>query len=76
MAKPIRAIQWATGSMGRACLKAVLDRPEFELVALRVYGEAKAGRDAGDIVRRPPTGVLATQDIEQILATPADVVLH
>lgn len=76
MAKPIRVIQWATGSMGRVCLKAVLDRPEFELVALRVYGEAKAGRDAGDIVRRAPTGVLATQDIEQILATPADVVLH
>ena len=69
-------VQWATGSIGRTCLRAVLDAPDLDLVGLYVYGEAKAGRDAGDIARRGATGVIATRDIEQILALDADVVIH
>lgn len=76
MTRPIRVIQWATGSMGRACLRAVIDDPRFELVGLFVYGAAKAGKDAGDIARRDPTGVIATRSVEDILALKADVVLH
>lgn len=76
MTRPIRVIQWATGSMGKACLRAVLDDDRFQLVGLFVYGEAKAGRDAGDIARRPETGVIATRSIEEILALDADVVVH
>lgn len=76
MGEPIRVIQWATGSMGKACLRAVLDDPRFCLVGLFVYGSGKSGRDAGDIARRPATGVIATREIEEILALDADVVLH
>lgn len=76
MSRPIRVIQWATGSMGKACLRAILDDPRFELVGLFVYGEAKAGRDAGEIARRPETGVGATREREEILSLEADVVLH
>ena len=71
-----RVIQWATGAMGKSCLRAVLDHPQMELVGLFVYGDNKVGRDAGDIARRPLTGVLATQDVEEILALDADVVIH
>jgi len=71
-----RVIQWATGAMGKSCLRAVLDHPDMELVGLFVYGDNKVGRDAGDIARRPLTGVLATQDVEEILALDADVVIH
>ncbi|WP_426511808.1 hypothetical protein ACPPVO_14940 [Dactylosporangium sp. McL0621] len=71
-----RVIQWATGAIGKTTLRAVLDSPELELAGLYVYGERKAGRDAGDIARRPATGVTATRDIEQILALDADVVIH
>lgn len=71
-----RVIQWATGAMGKSCLRAVLDHPETELVGLFVYGDEKAGRDAGDIARRPSTGVLATRDVDEILALDADVVIH
>ncbi len=76
MTRPIRVIQWATGSMGKACLRAVLDDDRFQLVGLFVYGEAKAGQDAGDIARRGPTGVIATRSIDEILALEADVVIH
>ncbi|HET6970318.1 MAG TPA: hypothetical protein VFH92_04270 [Phenylobacterium sp.] len=71
-----RVIQWATGAMGKTCLRAVLDDPALQLVGLYVYGDGKAGRDAGDIARRPPTGVIATRDVEAILALDADVVIH
>lgn len=76
MGRPIRVIQWATGSMGKTCLRAVLDDPRFELVGLFVYNPAKVGADAGEIARRGATGVGATDDIEAILALDADVVLH
>ena len=72
----LRVIQWATGAMGKTCLRAVIDHPGLELAGLFVYGPDKAGRDAGDIARRPATGILATRDVEAILAIDADVVIH
>jgi hypothetical protein len=71
-----RVIQWATGGMGRNCLRAVIDHPAMELVGVLVYGRDKVGKDAGDIARRAPTGVIATDDVEAILALEADVVIH
>lgn len=74
--KKYRVIQWATGSMGKTCLRAVIDHPDLDLVGLFVYSEAKAGRDAGEIARRGPTGVAATRSVGEILALDADVVIH
>lgn len=71
-----RVVQWATGGMGRACLRAIIDHPALELAGVYVYGRDKAGKDAGEIARRPATGVIATRDVEQILALDADVVVH
>jgi hypothetical protein len=74
--QPIKIVQWATGAMGRSCLRAVIDRPDTEIVGLYVYGAAKAGKDAGEIVCREPTGVAATRNMEDILALDADLVIH
>jgi 2,4-diaminopentanoate dehydrogenase len=71
-----RVVQWATGAMGTACLRGIIDHPDLELVGVYVYGDAKVGVDAGEIARREPTGVLATNDVEEILALDADVVVH
>lgn len=76
MTGPIRVAQWATGAVGKTILRGVLDRDDLELVGLYVYGDKKVGRDAGDIARRPETGVLATRDIDEILAAEPDVVMH
>lgn len=71
-----RVIQWATGSMGKACLRAVIDHPDLELAGLYVYSDNKVGRDAGEIAKRRATGVIATKDPEEIIALDADVVIH
>ena len=71
-----RVVQWATGAVGAAQLREVVDRPDLELVGLFVYDPAKVGVDAGTLVGRPPTGVSATNDKVAILALDADVVLH
>ena len=72
----IRVIQWATGSMGRTALRRIIDAPGLELAGVHVYSAAKAGIDAGVIARRPDTGILASNEIEDTLAIDADVVLH
>ena len=71
-----KVVQWATGDMGKSCLRAILHREELELVGVYVYSDAKAGRDAGDIARRAATGVIATDKVADILALDADVVVH
>ena len=76
MSKPIRVVQWATGAMGRTALRRIIDHPDLELVGVYVYSARKAGRDAGEIAKRPATGVICTSDIDQILALDADVVIH
>ena len=71
-----RVVQWATGAMGRTALRRIIDHPDLELAGVYVYGASKAGLDAGRLVKRPDTGVIATGDVDEILALDADVVIH
>jgi hypothetical protein len=75
--KPLRVVQWASGNVGRYALRAIDQHPELELVGLYVTNPDKVGRDAGDIARlHHTTGVVATDDVEQLLALGADAVCH
>src|SRR5262245_48737011 len=74
--KPIRIIQWTTGFVGKAALRPFASNPRFDLVAVRVTDPGKAGRDAGEIAGIAPIGIAATDDVERILATPADCVFY
>ena len=62
--------------MGSVQLAEVIDNPEFDLVGVFVYSPDKVGVDAGALVGRPDTGIVATNDKAAILALDADVVLH
>ena len=73
---PLRVVQWATGTVGSIALRALLERPEFELVGTYVYDPAKDGRDAGELIGLPPVGVRATTDVDEIIALGADCVCH
>jgi 2,4-diaminopentanoate dehydrogenase len=72
---PYRVVQWATGNIGLRSLRAVIDHPELELVGLYVYSDTKAGQDAGELCGTGPTGVRATRDVDEILASRPDCVL-
>lgn len=72
----LRVVQWATGSVGVAAIRAVLEHPDLELAGCWVHSKAKAGLDVGQIIGREPLGVIATDSIEEILATEADAVVY
>lgn len=76
MSKTYRVVQWATGSVGRESLKAILMHPRLELAGLWVHSADKQGKDAGELCGMPPTGVQATNDLEAILACEADCVAY
>ena len=73
---PYRVIQWSTGNVGTFSLGHIIDHPDLELAGLWVHSAAKAGKDAGTLCGRPATGVLATNDVEALLAMPADCVCY
>lgn len=73
--KTYRVIQWATGVVGSAALRHFIENPVTELVGVYVTNPEKVGKDAGDLVGLPKTGVLATNDEEAILRMDADCVL-
>jgi hypothetical protein len=71
--KRYRVIQWCTGVVGKAALQHFIENPIYELVGVLVTNPEKVGKDAGELVGLPPTtGVLATNDVEQIIALQAD----
>lgn len=72
----LRVIQWATGGVGVAAIKGVLEHPDLELVGCRVYSEAKHGKDVGELIGTEPIGVTATSDVDEILALEADAVVY
>src|SRR5258708_21872331 len=71
-----RVIQWATGLVGQEAIKGIVAHPQLELVGCWVNSDAKVGLDAGAIAGIGPTGVLATNDIDQICAIDADAVVY
>jgi 4-hydroxy-tetrahydrodipicolinate reductase len=76
MARTYRVVQWATGVVGSSALRSIVRHPKLELVGVKVYSDDKAGRDAGDIVGIDPTGVIATRDVDEILALKPDCILY
>ena len=74
--KKYRVIQWATGVVGSAALRGILHNPKLELAGVKVYSDKKEGLDAGEIVGMGETGVLATRDVDAILALDADCVIY
>lgn len=71
-----RIIQWGTGNVGMHALRIITERPDFELAGVRVYSAAKVGVDAGELLGSAPMGVLATDDVDAIVATEADCVCY
>ena len=73
---PIRVVQWTTGNVGKRSVEAVLKRPDMELVGCYAWSADKVGRDIGELCGLPPVGVVATNDVDALLATKPDCVVY
>jgi hypothetical protein len=73
----IRLVQWTTGNISRAAVKALLERPDLELVGVFAYSADKVGKDVGELCDLESTvGVRATNDIDAIIALKPDCVIY
>jgi hypothetical protein len=73
----IRVAQIGTGNVGKHALTGILTNPQFELAAVWVSSEEKAGRDAAEFVARTsPTGITATNDLTEVIAAQPDCAVY
>ena len=73
----IRVAAIGTGNVGRHALAQLISNPQFELTAVWVSSDAKAGTDAGELAGLGvSTGVLATTDLEAVIATAPDCAVY
>jgi 4-hydroxy-tetrahydrodipicolinate reductase len=68
--KTIKVAAIGTGNVGRHALAQLITDPRFELTGVWVSSESKAGKDAAELAGLDDsTGVTATTDLEEVLAT-------
>lgn len=72
-----RVVQWTTGNVARQAVKAVVERPDLELVGLYAFSPEKVGKDVAELAELDrPTGVIATDDIDALIELRPDAVLY
>jgi 2,4-diaminopentanoate dehydrogenase len=72
----LRVIQWATGGVGKAAIECVRNHPQLELAGCWVHSAGKNGRDVGEILGIGELGVVASNNIDDVLALDADCVVY
>jgi hypothetical protein len=72
-----RVVQFSTGNVGRHSLQAIIGRPDLELVGVHAANPNKIGRDAAELCGlSDPTGIVATDDIDALIALKPDCVVY
>jgi hypothetical protein len=70
-------VQWTSGNIARQTVRAILTRPDLDLVGLYAYSADKVGHDAAELCGLDaPTGVTATNDIDALLELDPDCVVY
>lgn len=73
----IRVAAVGTGNVGRHALAQVITDPRFELTAVWVSSESKAGKDAAELAGlQDSTGIRATTDLDEVLSTQPECVVY
>ena len=72
-----RVVQFSTGHVGLHALRSLIQHPDIELVGVHASSPSKIGRDAADLCGfTEPTGVIATDDVDALVALNADCVVY
>ena len=73
----LRVVEWSTGTVGKHAIAGIDAHPDLELVGVWVSDPAKVGRDAGELAGlRRELGVVATSDVDEVLALAPDCIVH
>jgi hypothetical protein len=72
----VRVVHCGTGLTGREALRAIIEDPALELIGQYVSTREKVGRDSGELCGLPPTGIIATGDMDEVLALRADCLCY
>lgn len=72
----IRVVQWTTGNVGKRSVRAVAANPELELIGAYAWSSDKVGCDVGVLCGIDPLGVLATNEVDALLALRPDCVIY
>ncbi|HET9875714.1 MAG TPA: dihydrodipicolinate reductase, partial [Mycobacterium sp.] len=73
----IRVVQWTTGHVARHAVRAVVERPDLDLVGAYAFSEDKVGKDVGDLAGvGHAIGVAATDDIDSLIGLRPDCVIY
>lgn len=74
---PIKVAAIGTGNVGRHALTQLINDARFELTAVWVSSDAKAGKDAGELAGLDvTTGITATTDLGAVLATEPECAVY
>lgn len=72
-----RVVAWSTGNVGKNAIAGIDARPDLELVGVWVSNPDKVGQDAGRLANLDKDlGVLATNDVDEIIALKPDCVVN
>lgn len=72
-----RVVQFSTGNVGQHSLHAIIGRPDLQLVGVHAASPSKIGRDAAELCGvSEQTGVIATDDIDALIALKPDCVVY
>lgn len=74
---PLRIVQWTTGNVARQTVRAILARPDLELVGVYAHSPAKVGLDVAELCGlAEPIGLAATDDVARLLELGPDCVVY
>jgi hypothetical protein len=72
----LRIVQWTTGNVGKQSVAAIARNPGLTLVGCYAWSPDKVGRDVGELCGLPTLGVVASDDVDALLALRPDCVVY
>jgi hypothetical protein len=73
---PHRVVVWSTGGVGSNAIRAIVRRPDLELIGVWVHTPDKVGRDAGVVAGIEPIGIAATDDVDALIGLSPECVVY
>jgi len=70
-----RVLLWGLGAMGSGMASMLLENPDVEIVAAVELNPAKVGKDLGEVLDKPSTGVIVTHDADEAFESRPDIAL-